>query len=142
MIRVVADANVLVSAAISRDPDSPPAVILDAVLDGRVELVTSPALLAEIGAVLARPRMRRYLSLDEADRFVGDLASLTALHADAPLPHPAVCRDPADDYLVSLAVASGVEAIVSGDLDLLSLEQTEPVVVTPRALLERMAAER
>jgi putative PIN family toxin of toxin-antitoxin system len=117
-------------------------VILDAVLDGRVELVTSPQLLAEIGAVLARPRMRRYLSLDEAERFVGDLASLTALHADAPLPHPAVCRDTADDYLLALAVASDVEVIVSGDLDLLSLEQIDPAVVTPRALLERMAAER
>jgi putative PIN family toxin of toxin-antitoxin system len=142
VIRVVADANVLVSAALARDADSPPAVILDAVLDGRIELVTSPQLLVEIGAVLARPRMRRYLSLEEAERFVGDLASLTALHADAPLPHPAVCRDPADDYLLALAAASGVEAIVSGDLDLLSLEQTDPVVVTPRALLERMAAER
>lgn len=142
MIRVVADANVLVSAVITRDPNSPPAVILDAVLDGRVELVTSPQLLAEIGAVLARPRMRRYLSLDEAERFVGDLASLTALHADAPLPHPAVCRDTADDYLLALAVASDVEVIVSGDLDLLSLEQIDPAVVTPRALLERMAAER
>ena len=142
MIRVVADANVLVSAAIARDAESPPAVILDAVLDGRVELVTSPHLLAEIGAVLARPRMRRYLSLDEAERFVGDLASLTALHADAPLPHPAVCRDTPDDYLLALAVASDVEVIVSGDLDLLSLEQIDPAVVTPRALLERIAAER
>ena len=142
MIRVVADANVLVSAAIARDAESPPAVILDAVLDGRVELVTSPQLLAEIGAVLARPRMRRYLSLDEAERFVGDLASLTALHADAPLPHPAVCRDTADDYLLALAVVSDVEVIVSGDLDLLSLEQIDPAVVTPRALLERIAAER
>ena len=117
-------------------------MILEAVLVGRVELLTSPQLLVEIGSVLARPRMRRYLSLDEGERFVGDLASLTALHADAPLPHPTVCRDPADDYLLALAVASGVEAIVSGDLDLLSLEHTEPVVVAPRALLERLAAER
>lgn len=142
MIRVLADANVLVSAAIAKDPDSPPAVILDAALDGRIELVTSPALLAEIASVLARLRMRRYLSLDEAQRFVGDLASVTALIADAPLPHPAVCRDPADDYLVALAGTAGVEAIVSGDLDLLSLEPHAAAVIKPRALLERIAAER
>jgi predicted nucleic acid-binding protein len=55
VIRVVADANVLVSAALAGDADSPPAVILDAALDGRIELVTSPALLVEIGVVLARP---------------------------------------------------------------------------------------
>jgi putative PIN family toxin of toxin-antitoxin system len=142
VIRVLADANVLVSAAIAKDPDSPPAVILDAALDGRIELVTSPALLAETASVLARPRMRRYLTVDEAERFVGDLASVTDLTADAPLPHPAVCRDPADDYLVALAGTAGVEAIVSGDLDLLSLEPRVAAVIKPRALLELIAAER
>jgi len=141
VIRVLADANVLVSAAIAKDPDSPPAVILDAALDGRIELVTSPALLAEIASVLARPRMRRYLSVDEAQRFVGDLASVTAVTADAPLPHPAVCRDPADDYLVALAGTAGVEAIVSGDLDLLSLPPHVAAVINPRTLIERIAAE-
>jgi uncharacterized protein len=142
VIRVLADANVLVSAAIPKDPDSPPALVLDAALDGRIELVTSPGLLAEIASVLSRPRMRRYLSLDEARRFVADLASVTALSADAPLPHPAVCRDPGDDYLVALAEASGVEAIISGDLDLLSLEPHVTAIITPRALIERIAAGR
>jgi predicted nucleic acid-binding protein len=47
VIRVVADANVLVSAAITRDTSSPPAAILDAALDGLVELVTSPQLLLD-----------------------------------------------------------------------------------------------
>ena len=73
MIRVV-DANVLVSTALARDANAPPAAIIDAVLDGRLERVTFPHLLVKIGAVLPRPRMRRYLSLDEAERFVGDLA--------------------------------------------------------------------
>ena len=103
MIRVLADANVLVSAALARDPRAPSVLLLDAALDGRVELITSPALVREIASVLARPRLRRYLSLEEAERFVADLAGVTALTADAPLPYPAVCRDPADDYLVALA---------------------------------------
>jgi putative PIN family toxin of toxin-antitoxin system len=141
VIRVVADANVLVSAAITRDATSPPAAILDAALDGRIELVTSPGLLSEIGAVLARPRMRRYLSLDEGERFVSDLASVTVLEADPPGPHPAVCRDPADDYLVALAIAADVDVVVSGDLDVLSLVQTDLVVLTPRGLIERIASE-
>jgi putative PIN family toxin of toxin-antitoxin system len=141
VIRVVADANVLVSAAITRDATSPPAAILDAALDGRIELVTSQGLLLEIGSVLARPRMRRYLSLDEGERFVSDLAGVTVLEADPPGPHPVVCRDPADDYLVALAIAADVDVLVSGDLDVLSLEQTDLVVLTPRGLLERIASE-
>lgn len=66
MIRVVADANVLVSAALARSPLAPSALVLDAVLDGRLELLSSPMLLSEIVSVLERPRLRRYLSLDEA----------------------------------------------------------------------------
>jgi len=60
--------------------------------------------------VLARPRLRRYLSSEEALRFITDLAAETSLMADPPGPHSAVCRDPDDDYLVALATASGADA--------------------------------
>ncbi len=53
MIRVVADANVLVSAALARSPQAPPILVFDAALDQRLQLVTSPMLLAEIAAVLS-----------------------------------------------------------------------------------------
>lgn len=50
MLRVVADANVLISAALGRSPDAPSVVTLDAALDGRLELITSPLLLREVPA--------------------------------------------------------------------------------------------
>jgi putative PIN family toxin of toxin-antitoxin system len=138
VIRVLADANVLVSAALSRDPRAPSVLVLDAALDGRIELITSPALLREIASVLARPRLRRYLSIEEAERFVADLAGVTALTADPSSPHPAVSRDPDDDYLVALAHAADAETIVTGDADLLSLEEPGLSVMTPRDLVERL----
>jgi putative PIN family toxin of toxin-antitoxin system len=138
VIRVVADANVLISAALARSPAAPSALVLDAALDGRIELVSSPSLLAEITSVLARERLRRYVSLDEAERFVADLASQTALSTDAPKPHPAICRDPADDYLIALALHAGAEAIVTGDRDLLEIADPPVAVVTPHALVERL----
>jgi len=138
VIRVLADANVLVSAALARDPRAPSVLLLDAALDGRVELITSPALVREIASVLARPRLRRYLSLEEAERFVADLAGVTALTADAPLPYPAVCRDPPDDYLDALAREGDAEAIVTGDADLLSLKEPGLSVITPPDLLDRL----
>ena len=60
MIRVVLDANVLVSAALARDPAAPSVRAFDALLDGRIEVVGCPALLAEVAAVLGRERLRRY----------------------------------------------------------------------------------
>ncbi len=55
MLRVVADANVLISAALARSPNAPSVMILEAALDGRLELVTSPQLLGEITSVLNAP---------------------------------------------------------------------------------------
>ena len=141
MLRAVADANVLVSAAIARSPQAPSVLTLDAALDGRVELVTSPLLLREITSVLSRPRLRKYVSADEATRFVADLAAQTTLLVDPPGPHPTVCRDPRDDYLVALAEANDAETIITGDLDLLVIDpgQIAVEILTPRQFADRLA---
>jgi len=137
--RVVLDANVLVSAALAKDPAAPSVRAFDALLDGRIEVVGCPALLGEIANVLGRERLRRYLSIDEARRFVADLLGVITLAEDPPRPYPAVCRDPDDDYLVALARAVDVDALVTGDRDLLELAEVGVEVITPRALVERLA---
>lgn len=138
MIRIVADANVLISAALARNPGAPSVAVLDAVVDGSVQLVLSPTLLGEIRDVLARPRMRRFLLEAEAARFIADLAALTSVVPDAPPPHPRLCRDPDDDYLLALAISARAEAIVTGDLDLLELPDAQTRVITPRQLVEEL----
>jgi predicted nucleic acid-binding protein len=86
VIRVVLDANVLVSAALASDAAAPSVRAFDALLDGRIEVVGCPALLGEVAAVPGRDRLRRYLSLDEARRFVADLAAVMTLAKDPPCP--------------------------------------------------------
>jgi putative PIN family toxin of toxin-antitoxin system len=141
MLRVVADANVLISAALARSPNAPSVLILEAALDGRLDLVTSPQLLGEITSVLKRPRLRKHLSTEEALRFVAGLATQTILLTDPPGPPAAVCRDPDDDYLVALATARHADAIVSGDPDLHAIDnkQLDIEILTPRQLVDRLA---
>lgn len=141
MLRVVADANVLISAALARSPNAPSVLILEAALDGRLDLVTSPRLLGEVTSVLKRPRLRKYLSTDEALRFVAGLATQTILLTDPPGPPAAVCRDPDDDYLVALSTARHADAIVSGDPDLHAIDnkQLDIEILTPRQLVDRLA---
>jgi putative PIN family toxin of toxin-antitoxin system len=67
-LRVLADTNVLVSAVISREGVSATLVMM--ARQGQFELVISPKLLDELETVLARPRFRRYLSVEEVDRYV------------------------------------------------------------------------
>ena len=80
---------------------APSAVTLGAALDSRLELIISPQLPQEIAMVLARPRLWKHLSSEEALQFVTDLAGQTTLMADPPGRQPAVSRDPDDDYLVA-----------------------------------------
>lgn len=139
-MRVVADANVFVSAALGRSPASPSVRIINAALDGRLELAMSPALLAEIVDVLSRPRIRKRISAEDAQLFLADVAAQALMFADPPDP-PSVCRDPDDDYLVALAVASGAEVLVSGDDDVLAVEpaQVAVEVLTPREMVDRLS---
>jgi predicted nucleic acid-binding protein len=52
--------------------------LVDAAIDGRWQPVTSPQLVAELEAVLARDKFRRWLSLEEARRFVVDVQAISA----------------------------------------------------------------
>ena len=138
-MRVVADANIFVSAALGRSPESPSVRIIDAALDGRIELVMSPALLEEIADVLSRPRIRKRLSAEDAQLFLADVAAQVLMLTD-PLDPPSVCRDPDDDYLVALALLAGAEVLVSGDDDLLAVEPDRAgvAVLTPRQLIDQL----
>ena len=49
-----------------------------------------------------------------------------------------MARDRKDDYLVALARDERVDAIVSGDRDLLEAGLTAPPIWSPRELVERL----
>lgn len=136
-MRVVLDANVLVSAAISAA--GPPRQIVSAWVDGRFELVASPALLEELSDVLARPRFRRFISIATAGDFIDGLAEDAEILDDPPA-QPGLSPDPDDDYLITLARAAKADYLVSGDRHLLDLTDPGPPVLTPRQFLDLLGA--
>jgi putative PIN family toxin of toxin-antitoxin system len=136
---VVLDANVFVSAAIQRGASHR---IVQSWLTGTAsfELVMCPALLDETREVLtARPRLRKWISLETATVFVDTIATLVDLVED-PVGIDAETRDRDDDYLIALARANNVELIVSGDRDLLEWESQQPPVMTPSKFEQRPCA--
>ena len=135
-LRAVVDTNVLIAAAIT--PRGLCGRLLDAALDGRWQLVVSPQLLAELSTVLARGKFRRWLTEDDAHRFVADIRALSDVLADPPSPARQVTADPKDEFLVALAQVAGVAALVSGDPHLTDLVDLDPPVLTPAALWERL----
>lgn len=106
MIRVVVDANVLVSAAISVGPSH--WIVSAAFMAEGVTAIVCPALLAEVSSVLDRPRIQKRVPPERAAAFLDDLVTLLDVVADPSTVLP-VTRDRKDDYLVALAVEHGVD---------------------------------
>ena len=106
-------------------PYGAPRELLQRWLRGDFELLVSPTLLAELKRVLQRPKFRRYVSLVEVADYVALIRSLAVMAPHPPLIVGAT-PDPGDDYLVSLARATTVGSVVSGDRHLTDLVNPMP----------------
>ncbi|MFV2061939.1 MAG: putative toxin-antitoxin system toxin component, PIN family [Chloroflexota bacterium] len=129
----VLDTNVLVSALIT--PSGASARLLLELRAGTFELVVSPLLLAELREVLGRKKLRRYVTTAEADAYV-EFIRRDSIVLDDPAPTDAgpLSADPEDQFLIDLARAAPVDALVSGDRHLLDLRREAPIV-TPAEFL-------
>jgi uncharacterized protein len=131
-LRIVLDANVLVSAVLSRS--GAPASVLAAAIDAEIELVACPALLDETARALASPKLRSRVAPADAERLLGLIRELADVVPDPEGPAPIHSPDPADDYLLALAAREQLP-LVSGDAHLLGLSERAPVF-SPREFLE------
>ena len=132
-MKVVLDANVLVSAAIQTGPSYR---LVARWLDrGSIEVVICPALLAEVEDVLDRPRLRKRVDPELAQLYMATVRRIADVVSD-PVPIAAATRDADDDYLVALCREHSVGWIVTGDKDLLEWEDQMPRAITPAAFEE------
>lgn len=135
-MRIVLDTNVLVSALVAAS--STPAQILARCHSGELELVVSPASLAELHRVLAYPHIRRRLQYSD-EQIEGYMAYLeqTAILLTPRLTVQAVPDDPDDDRFVALALEAQAPYLVSGDKHLLSVGHYAGVtILKPAAFLQ------
>ena len=135
LARVVVDPGMLIAALLSRT--GAPARVISLWLGGSFEMVASPHLLAELSRVLARPKFRAWVTVDEARQYTEVIARGAVMYDDTG-EIGLVPGDPGDDYLVALARAARVQAIVSGDAHLLGMPDARPPVVTPAKFLSSL----
>ncbi len=131
-MRVVLDTNVLISALIF--PGGPPEDVYRLALEGRVELITSSVLLAELGRVLVD---KFGWSSDRAEAAVAQVARVGRVVV--PRERVAeIAEDPADDRVLEAAQAGQAEVIVSGDRHLVKLGRWREIeIVRPAAFARR-----
>jgi uncharacterized protein len=137
--RVVIDPNVLVSTAITPAGDLRRILTLSDL--GTLTPIVTEHLVDEVADVLGRPKFRRYVDVAGVEEFLAEIRRLGEWHSD-PIDPPKVCRDPDDDYLLALAIASRADALVTGDNDLHAVPNPGVEVITPRELLYRIPSSR
>ena len=136
-MRVTADTNVVISGLFWRGN---PRRILDAARDGIIELYTTTALLNELEEVLGREKFENRLATANVTirELVDGYAALANI-VDTVSVSVVVIRDPDDDEVIACAVSADCEMIVSGDDDLLSIEQHKEIrILTPAELLAEL----
>jgi putative PIN family toxin of toxin-antitoxin system len=134
VIKAVFDANVLVSAFLSRDnPGGVSSELLRFVVAGAIDLHLSVEIVDEaIGTLLSSMRaQRRYrYSRSDAEEYRATLMMVATIVDDPPPTPGAVPRDPDDDKIVACAVAASAQHIVTRDDQLLSLGNYAGIAIT------------
>ena len=139
VLRVVIDTNVLLSGLLWHGA---PHVLLEHVRAGTLGLVSSPAILAELAIVLARPKFEVILARSNTSRGIAlaELRQLAEVIEPPRLDSP-VCRDPDDDAVLALALAAQVDMIISGDDHLIALKHFQGIPTSaPAQANDRIAA--
>ena len=123
MLRAAIDTQVWVRAFLR--PGGSAGAILQALRDGKFELVTAEPLLRELEGVFSRPKFARkhgrslayQRTFSESIRQAGDIVAIDG--------SVGACRDPKDDMLIEAAIRGGVSYLVSADEDLHATEVLE-----------------
>lgn len=133
-MRLVLDTNTVVSGLLW---NALPSRLIEAALQGQVELFTSRALTLELEDVLPRRKLARRVAVSglSIEQLAARYALLAQVVVAADIP-TVVLADPDDDHVLACALAAQADLIVSGDSDLLNLKSYQgiPVVDTAEAL--------
>jgi putative PIN family toxin of toxin-antitoxin system len=117
--RIIIDTNLWISFLLTKDLSK-----LDEILfTKQVILVFSNELLEEFLEVIKRPKLRKHFTQNDIE----DILETIEEYADFVLvsTEVSICRDPKDNFLLSLAKDGNADYLLTGDKDLLVLTNFE-----------------
>jgi putative PIN family toxin of toxin-antitoxin system len=117
--RVIIDTNIWISFLLTNDFSK----FDDFIANNEVTLIFSQELVDELVEVTQRNKFKRYFDLEDVKALlikVNTIAILVSVVSKI-----TACRDPKDDFLLSLAVDGKATHIITGDKDLLELKSYE-----------------
>jgi uncharacterized protein len=121
--KTIIDSNVWISFLIGKDLRG-----LQNFIDTKiVQILTCEEQVIELSEVFNRPKLQKYFDKNQISEFfelLEECSELVSLSTKSKL-----CRDPKDNYLVSLAIDSQADYLITGDNDLLELNPIGKTIV-------------
>ncbi|WP_310379720.1 putative toxin-antitoxin system toxin component, PIN family [Flavobacterium sp.] len=122
--RIILDTNLWISFLISKDLSRLDAIIFEK----KAVLVFSKELLDEFLEVTKRPKFRKFFSKIDIENIletIDEYADFVIIKSKI-----TICRDPKDNFLLSLAKDGKVDFLLTGDNDLLDIKLFEKTSIT------------
>jgi putative PIN family toxin of toxin-antitoxin system len=130
--RIVVDTNVMISFLIGKRLRK----LKDRLSDLSIKLILTDQLINELKLVTSRPKFKKYFDKKDVNEFI-DLISIIGLTFQIK-DIPKVCRDPKDNFLLSLCVSGNAAYLVTGDKDLLDLVEYKGTKIIRAAEFEKL----
>jgi hypothetical protein len=115
--KIIVDTNIWISFLIGKSLKG----LQYYINDQSVFIISCDEQIHEITEVFSKPKIKKHFKLDQIDEFFDlflEVTKLISLKSKINL-----CRDPKDNYLLSLAVDANADYLITGDNDLLDLEK-------------------
>lgn len=123
-MRIVLDTNVLISALIRKGK---PRKLFDQVILGKIKLVLSEPILEEFIKVAKKKKFRPYFRNSEAADFIALLKRVSEFVQVQSRVN--ITRDKSDNIILATALDGNADYVVSGDKDLLTVQEFKGVKV-------------
>jgi len=130
--RVIVDTNVMISFLIGKRLQK----LKNKLSDLSITLILTDQLINELKLVTSRPKFRKYFNKQDVNEFI-DLISIIGLTYQIQ-DIPDACRDPKDNFLLSLCLLGNVDYLVTGDKDLLELVEYKGTKIVRAADFEKL----
>ena len=115
--KVILDTNLWISFLITKNHTE----IDNLIFEGKIQLIFSRELIEEFITVTTRPKFQNFFKTSDIEKLIELFDSYGKLvTVDIEINK---CRDPKDNFLLSLAVESKADYLVTGDSDLLILKR-------------------
>jgi uncharacterized protein len=123
MIRIVVDTNWWISLLINRYDSQ----LTNILLRTDLAICASNELIEEVFATLRYPKLEKYLKPHIVNEFVAFFPqAVTLITVTSKID---ICRDPKDNFLLSLSKDANADFLITGDKDLLVLNKFENTTI-------------